>query len=453
MNVLLLMALLPVISLAPSAVKIQWKSVQGASLGYRVERQREGGAWQEIGETPLTSFESTGLTPGALYHHRVCAIRNDGCSGWISIADARPPLRKEAEKAGRIIVSHTDAVPRQDVGTFLEMGGKLNLFFGSFTGTKDVSRSRIARVTSVDGGITWSAPQIVFEDPDVSLLHPALARMSNGEVALAYSKLWGGDQAVKIFRYSRDEGKTWSQEIPLSDGSAPYMTGASDRLYRLSSGRLVDLVHGKIKNTGGSRTSAGKSEAATFVFFSDDNGRRWRKANAEPLVVDENPFGDHVSEYGFWETGMVEYAPGKLLMIGRTATGWAYESRSNDFGASWSKLSRCPALRNPEAPIYLIMVPKSKDILLLYNPIVDLKDWHWVAHHPRRADQLRRRPDLAWISRTAWSSSGQWFCYPCARWVGNTLHIAYHHWIFEPNIRYIDAAYQQVSLAWIEGAR
>src|SRR5580698_1281367 len=139
MNVLLLMALLPVISLAPSAVKIQWKSVQGASLGYRVERQSEGGAWQEIGETPLTSFESTGLTPGALYHHRVCAIRKDGCSEWISIADARPPLRKEAEKAGRIIVSHTDAVPRQDVGTFLEMGGKLNLFFGSFTGTKDVS--------------------------------------------------------------------------------------------------------------------------------------------------------------------------------------------------------------------------------------------------------------------------------------------------------------------------
>ena len=36
-------------------------------------------------------------------------------------------------------------------------------------------------------------------------------------------------------------------------------------------------------------------------------------------------------------------------MIGRTATGWAYECRSEDFGATWTELTRSPALRNPEA--------------------------------------------------------------------------------------------------------
>ncbi len=450
---LLLAALLPAI-LSPSAVRIQWNPAAGASSGYRVERQKDGGSWEAIGETPLTKFESAGLEPGVLYHHRVCPILTSGCGKWIAIPDARTPSRSRLEQPGELIVSHSAGIPRVDVGSFLEMDGGLSLFLGSFTGTKDVSRSRIARVTSMDGGKTWSSPAILFEEPDVSLLHPALVRMKSGEIGLAYSKLRGGNQAAKVFRYSRNEGKSWSDEIPLSDGSISYMTGASDRLYRLSNDRLVSLVHGKLVNVGGSKEENGRSGLGTDVFISDDNGRSWHKSNAKTLTVNENPFAAEVHEYGFWETGMVECAKGKLLMIGRTATGWAYQSRSDDFGSTWSEPARFRALRNPEAPVYLTMIPGSNDILMLYNPIVDVASgWH-LGPRTILAAQISSDQGRTWhgYRELAYSTAGQWFCYPCARWVGNTLHVAYHHWTDFGTSRFvIDTRYQKLSKEVLEG--
>jgi predicted neuraminidase len=339
-----------------------------------------------------------------------------------------------------------------DVGTFLEMKGELALFFGSFTGTKDVSRSRIAKVTSADGGKTWSEPTVLFEDPEISLLHPALVRMANGEIGLAYSKLWTGNRAVKVFRYSGDEGRSWSGEIPLSDASIPYMTGPSDRLYRLSNNRLVNLVHGKITNEGGSKEASGKSKLGTDAFVSDDNGRHWRKANGKPLVVEERPFSN-AHEWGYWEPGMVEYAPGKLLMMGRTATGWAYESRSADFGTTWKDLVRSNSVRNPEAPVYLTMIPGTSDILLLYNPIVDPADsWH-LGKRTVLAALISSDQGRTWhgYREIAWSKDGEWLCYPCARWVGDTLHIAYHYWTGYGTTQFaIDARYRQISKRQLE---
>src|SRR5215470_339535 len=103
---LLLAAMLPVI-LAPSAVRIQWKEVAGAS-GYRVERQKESASWEAIGETPMARFESTGLEPGVLYHHRVCPMRTNGCGEWIAIPEVRTAPRTQPENPGQRIVSHTD---------------------------------------------------------------------------------------------------------------------------------------------------------------------------------------------------------------------------------------------------------------------------------------------------------------------------------------------------------
>src|SRR5256885_2337211 len=100
------------------------------------------------------------------------------------------------------------------------------------------------------------------------------------------------------------------------------MTGGHDCLYRLSDDRLICLVHSKLKNVGGSKSNSGSSEIGTDVFVSRDDGRKWTKATRSPLFVPDNPSAKH--ECGLWETAIAEYEPGKLLMLGRTATGWAY---------------------------------------------------------------------------------------------------------------------------------
>ncbi len=417
--------------LTPSSVVLNWLGRAKNETGYRVERRQGEGDWQLIAELPAntTRFESVGLIAETNYGHRVCAFNQAGNGEWAIAEAIKTPALINPQPKGRLIIAHSKEVPRTDVGSFLKLrGGELILMFGSFTGIRDTDRSRLGMVVSKDDGNIWGEPRILFQDSDVSFLHPALARMGNGEIGLAYSKLWDGSRAVKVFRHSADEGRTWSDEIPISDGGYGYMTGASDRLYRLSNNRLVNLVHGKITVTGGTKTSNGRSRLGTDVFVSDDNGRTWRKTTPQTLRVDENP--TNYTEHGFWESSLVEHAPGKLLQIGRTANGWAYETRSDDYGSTWTQPTRCPAFRNPLAPVHITMIPGTKNMLLLFNPIVEPKPRNLGGDRWILAAQISSDGGRTWRGYRELEYPGHtdWICYPCMYWVGDTPHVAYHYW-------------------------
>ncbi|MGH9846779.1 MAG: exo-alpha-sialidase, partial [Blastocatellia bacterium] len=446
-------------SLAPSCVVLSWVDRARNETGFRVERQQGNGDWQLIAELPAntTRFESVGLAAEQSYRHRVCAFNKTGQTGngeWAVAEPIKTPVLTTSQPKGRVIIAHSKEVPRTDVGSFLKLrGGELILMFGSFTGVRDTDRSRLGMVVSKDDGQSWSEPRILFQDSEVSFLHPALARMGNGEIGLAYSKLWDGSKAVKVFRHSADEGRMWSDEIPVSDGSYGYMTGASDRLYRLSNNRLVNLVHGKITVTGGTKTSNGRSRLGTDVFVSDDHGRTWRKTTTQTLRVDENPM--NYTEHGFWESSLVEHAPGKLLQIGRTANGWAYETRSDDYGSTWTQPTRCPAFRNPLAPVHITMIPGTKEMLLIFNPIVEPKPRNLGGDRWILAAQISSDGGRTWrgYRELEYPGHADWICYPCMYWVGDTLHVAYHYWNGgNTNDRTHDSRYQRLTKAQLLAA-
>ena len=343
---------------------------------------------------------------------------------------------------GKVIAAHTAEAPRAGEGSFLLLNdGTLIYVYGSFTGMGDTSRSRIGIVRSRDNGDAWSAPQILFEDPEVSLLHPSLVRLPGGGVGLAYSRLWGATKAAKFFRYSKDEGKTWSAEVPVSDGSFGYMTGAHDRLIRVGRQRIINTVHAKIVIKGSSR------QLGTFIFASDDDGLTWHNKTPRPLTTTANP--SNLPESGFLETSIVELDGGELYMVGRTTSGWLYESRSKDAGDTWSEPAQSP-LANPAAPARLTRIPGTSTVVVLRNAGVDLSGGAW--HGGARLVLSTQTSDdggRTWghYRELEHSLDGTWYDYPSVYWVGDMLHVAYRSISQSP--RFSDVRYQRVPKAWL----
>lgn len=189
----------------------------------------------------------------------------------------------------------------------------------------------IAVMTSGDDGRTWTRPRILFHGPGPSAVQPALARLASGELGVSYSRITDGAVADKVFRWSRDEGKTWSDPVPVCPPIA-YCTSAHDRLTVLASGRLVIPLHVKL--------SVNPEQDATRVAWSDDNGRSWKVSDQTinvPVMIPgyRAPKGMSVLP-SFWEASIVERLDGSLLMLGRTLAGGLYATTSTDRGEHWT---------------------------------------------------------------------------------------------------------------------
>lgn len=294
--------------------------------------------------------------------------------------------------------------------------GTLLLAFDARERGGDMDRSRILAVRSTDEGATWSSEVDLLADAHASILQPSLCILGDGAVGLTYSRLLGPTQAAKWFRRSSDGGATWSEPVAVSHSESPYVTGAHDRLYRLTSGRLVALAHAKLEPIP---PNHGKARLGTYVMISDDDGRTWRCTTPDALRVNvERPGGEH----GLWECALVEHAPDALLLVGRTATGWMWQSRSTDGGLSWATPEQSD-LPNPLAPVWLTRQPDGDTLYLVQNLRVDL-DSGW--HGGRRDCLALRRSDDAgrtWSAPTAVEFTDiaeHWFDYPHGLWLSPT---------------------------------
>jgi hypothetical protein len=65
-------------------ILITWRDLTTRETKYRVELQGENGAWSLLGETgaDATSFTHTNVQHGVIYHYRVQACNDSGCSAW-----------------------------------------------------------------------------------------------------------------------------------------------------------------------------------------------------------------------------------------------------------------------------------------------------------------------------------------------------------------------------------
>ncbi len=284
---------------------------------------------------------------------------------------------------GVVVGPATDDHPFQSEGSTVKLtDGTLLHAFNLRFGEKDMSqwhahyaRTVIAQVKSRDGGRTWSPPAVLFEsNTGINASHVAIRRLPNGELGATYQRIntkpvdqWDRKNwirsltnADKIFRYSSDEGKTWSAEILVSPPSG-YWTSAHDRLLVHSSGRLIQPLH---CNRG---FAEGRSDdVATKVAWSDDNGRNWKLGTRWLEVNDLAPNYRGRYKSNFHEVAVAERGDGSLFMIGRTSAGRLYWSESRDRGETWTKPVPSPLL-SPESPAYVARLPDSDDLLVIWN--------------------------------------------------------------------------------------
>lgn len=220
----------------------------------------------------------------------------------------------------------------------------------------------IAKTLSRDNGKTWSAPEVLFRSTTGNnAMQPSLARLANGEIGVTYSRIDSLSKATKVFRSSRDEGRTWSEELLISPDGA-YWTGAHDRLVVLSTGRILYPLHTKLE--------VRPERMATRIAYSDDHGKSWKLAAQTIEVTDAIPaflakYGER-HRSGFWEASMAERADGTLVMIGRTYGGYLYGCTSTDKGLTWTQPAPTP-LMSSAAPGRLERVPGTNDLLVVWN--------------------------------------------------------------------------------------
>lgn len=322
-----------------------------------------------------------------------------------------------------VIVPHSQEAARNGEASLIDLrDGSLLLMYGAHQKSGDWDRGEIRQMRSRDGGKTWSAPETVFSDPQRSLFQVSFARLANGDLGLTHTSLAHGRDAFKVFRRSTDDGKTWSEPLKISDASHDYTTGPWDKLYVLESGRVIALLHCNLKPD----TKKQGGPLGTYVVFSDDHGKSWSRSPANDVLhVPDNPLKKH--EWGFWEPALVEYAPGKLLMLGRTTTGWLWKSCSEDNGATWSPPGQS-TVPNPVAPPVLTRIPGTDTLVLIQNPDVKLSDsWHGGQRFAL-AFRTSRDGGETWSASTdiyRSPDSTLWVDYPAVRWIEGQLHLVW----------------------------
>ena len=424
-----------------SAFLITWLDNSDNETGFRVERRLPKGEWRLEGqlEKDATSFLSTGCRAYTEYEHRVIAFNDDGKS--VSSSAKGTTLSLLNQRRGRFIESGN---ARQGEGTFLKLkNGDLELYYSDMVTVSDLAEARVSKKVSKDGGETWGEPEVVFVEKGMALFLPSSKRLQNGQLAISYARRVPGEWFSKrVIRFSDDEGKTWSDETIVSDGSYNYQTGSHDRFYQLSNGDLIILIH----SVKGSPKRPHK--LVTDVYGSTDQGKSWSRWTDESLDVNDNPY--EYGEYGLWECAIAEIGDGEILLYGRNATGWIYQSRSKDYGRSWSKLEQTQ-IRNPLAPPYLKKIPGTDTLMLLTTTMFD-PEKRLLGDRYVLASRISEDGGKTWKNHKEieYHSHDFWYDYPNVLFDGDFVHMSYRAIELTPEKRWdrVNLGYLKLPLRW-----
>lgn len=307
--------------------------------------------WSARGSAPATSrtFVAGSLAAGTTYVFRIRAQSAAGESAWAVSVPVTTAAINTLTRA-TVIAPTAPGNPRNGEGSLVELrDGRLMYTYGRYEGLGDLASSTVAARISGDGGATWSAESILFGQVGgvQSFIQPSVVRMADGGLGLSYTVAVDTNSTWKVFSRSYDEGVTWSSPTTITDGSFSYMTGSNARLHVLSTGRLLQAINIKLSNP---------DSRAVIIFTSDDSGQTWVNQTPGALRAD--------IQLGLIEPAIAEYAPGQLLMLMRTTQGFLWQSRSADYGATWSTPERSD-VTHPAAPPLLARMPDGPGVVLI----------------------------------------------------------------------------------------
>ena len=269
------------------------------------------------------------------------------------------------KKVGRIVktVETSQDNPRNGEGSFIRLNdGGVMLAYSRFGGEGgDHDHSRIVGITSYDEGETWSGERELFNDDYECRNNMACAfvRMPNGEIGACYlrknNEPDGTISCMPVFRYSSDEGKSWSKLVFCTD-EIGYYCGTNAASVVTSAGRIITPV-----SFAGNAVHRYDLEAGIVRFFcSDDCGRSWH----EDMSSIKAPYGDRA---GLQEPGVLELPDETLWCHMRTVYGFQYQSFSKDGGKTWTVPEPALLFPSPDSPMRVNKL--GAKVIAVFNPV------------------------------------------------------------------------------------
>jgi len=334
---------------------------------------------------------------------------------------AKPVGGGEAGRETLLVIEPTQQQPRNSEGDVVRLrDGRLCLVYTRFAGgTRDHSAADLAMRTSSDNGRSWSRDRILLaNEGKCNVMSVSIVRARNGELLLFYLRK---DEKLKscssYIRRSADEFETLSAPVRVTTLEGYHVVN-NDRVVQLSTDRLIvpAALHTGFDETGTLVTEF-TGKGVPMVYYSDDSGRTWQRANVPVTPVSQR-------KLTLQEPGVVELKDGRLWMFMRTTHGSQYGCYSRDGGVSWSQ-PEPTNLVSPCSPATIERVPWTGDLVCVWND-------HSGAH---RFAEGRRTPLCIALSRDdgqTWSRSrvieadpNGWYCYTSMSFVDHRMILSY----------------------------
>ncbi len=247
--------------------------------------------------------------------------------------------------------------PRNSEGDFITLKNKDILYiYTHYTGKSDSDHAPayLAGRYSKNGGKTWTQEdiRIVENEGTMNVMSVSLLRLRNGKIALFYLRKNSETDCMPMMRISTDEARTWSEPIACITDRKGYFVLNNNRVIQLKNGRLLMPVAQHNDETN----PKFQNRAKIWCYYSDDSGATWHCSSEVP-----NP-----SEVVSQEPGVVELKDGSVMMMIRASGGFQQISYSKDKGITWTPMLASD-IRSPLSPATVTRIPSTGDLLLVWN--------------------------------------------------------------------------------------
>ncbi|MCK7555505.1 glycoside hydrolase [Chitinophaga sedimenti] len=218
---------------------------------------------------------------------------------------------------------------------------------------------------STDGGRTWSETQILDSMKQAPVGNPVPIVDAEGTIHLLYQK----DYARGFYTFSKDEGKSWSPVVEITDVYNQFKPEYNWKVLAPGPGHGIQLKSGRLLApvwlADSRKLTPRRSHAPSCVttIYSDDLGKTWKRGEivADSSAIISNPN----------ESMPVELPDGRVLMSIRNPSAVKRRafSTSADGISGWSEVRFAEELFDPTcmAPIASVTV-KGRPALLFINP-------------------------------------------------------------------------------------